>query len=109
MTVGPDFVGTTLQLLAVSNVVWGDAAHGNHNHQRPGGLSARVVKAVTGDDQIELVPVWQVALAREAGRPAYTLGALATLLLLGVGTDGVRRLRAGPGVRDRALEPAAPA
>ncbi|MCW3014078.1 MAG: hypothetical protein JWO02_1170 [Solirubrobacterales bacterium] len=48
---------------------------------------------VDGGDQKKLVPVWQVALARESGTKAYAIGVLGTLLLLGVGGVGVRRLR----------------
>jgi hypothetical protein len=48
---------------------------------------------VNGGDQKKLVPVWQVALARESGTKAYAIGVLGTLLLLGVGGVGARRLR----------------
>ncbi len=49
---------------------------------------------VTGADQKKLVPVWQVALAREAGTRAYAVGVPLTgalLLLLGWGARGLRR------------------
>jgi hypothetical protein len=47
---------------------------------------------VKGGDQKKLVPVWQVALARESGTKMYLVGALGTLLLLGIGGVGLRRL-----------------
>lgn len=51
---------------------------------------------VTGGDQKKLVPVWQVALARESGTKMYLVGVLGTLVLLAVGAAGARRLRGKP-------------
>ena len=52
-----------------------------------------------GGDQKKLVPVWQVALARESGTQAYVLGAFGTLVLVAAGGVGVRRLRRDLAVR----------
>ena len=54
---------------------------------------------VTGGDQKKLVPVWQVALAREAGTKAYAVGVPLTgalLLLLGWGARDLRRSLRAP-------------
>jgi hypothetical protein len=51
---------------------------------------------VRGGDQKKLVPVWQVALAREDGTRMYLVGMLGTLVLLGVAAAGTRRLRREP-------------
>lgn len=51
---------------------------------------------VNGGDQKKLVPVWQVALARESGTRMYVVGALGTLVLLALGAVGARRLRPEP-------------
>lgn len=48
---------------------------------------------VDGGDQKKLVPIWQVALARESGTRMYLVGGLGTLALLGVGAAGAQRLR----------------
>lgn len=62
---------------------------------------------VDGGDQKKLVPVWQVALARESGTKAYLAGVLGTLVLLGVGGVGARRLRRAIPVRPHATPAAA--
>ncbi|WP_354699240.1 hypothetical protein DSM112329_04950 [Paraconexibacter sp. AEG42_29] len=49
---------------------------------------------VKGGDQKRLVPVWQVALARESGTKLYLVGALGTAALVLLGAVGARRLRA---------------
>jgi hypothetical protein len=48
---------------------------------------------VKGGDQKKLVPIWQVALARESGTKMYLVGAVGTAALLLLGAVGVRRLR----------------